>query len=286
MNTTALNVVDRATLIYNVLVAVLILALHNGIPHWQLWLLANLLMIAVVFLMARVVGRCENTLVQLVRHAYPMVLFFLAYEQTGHINRGLFPDLLDPEFQHFEDLAFGAQPAVLLCQMFPQRWLAEYMQFAYFSYYLLFLCLGGFLFLCRDRRAFLDYLLALCGTMYVCYIIFILLPVQGAAYYGLPTPTGGGPFSAFMGLLYEHCEIEGAAFPSSHVAIASVVLYYTWRYARRAVWVIGPLVVSLIIATVFCRYHYAIDVLAGIVTAAVLIPLWRRFNPDLHQPPR
>jgi membrane-associated phospholipid phosphatase len=285
VNSTALNLADRATLLYNVLVAGLILLFHASIPQWPTWLLASLVMIAVVFFMARVVGRFVSTPAQLLRAAYPMLLFFLAYEQTGHINRGLFPGLLDPFFQEAEETVFGAQPAVLLAQVFPQCWFAEYMQFAYFSYYLLFLGLGVFLFLRRERRAFNDYLFALCGTMYACYVIFILLPVQGAAHYGLPTPDGGGPFSAIMGVIYTHCEIEGAAFPSSHVAIASVALYYTWRYARRAIWIVGPLVISLMLATVYCRYHYAIDVLAGIATAAALIPLWRRLNPELRPAP-
>jgi membrane-associated phospholipid phosphatase len=31
--------------------------------------------------------------------------------------------------------------------------------------------------------------------------------------------------------------------------------------------------VALIIATVYCRYHYAVDVFAGAATAGVLVPL-------------
>ena len=284
VNTTTLNIADRTTLVYNVLAAGIVLVFHAHIPQWPWWLAANLAMLAVVFFMTRVLGRSANTSVQLLRHAYVMLLFFIAYEQTGHINRIIFPELLDPFFQNLEDLIFGGQPAILLAQRFPQHWLAEYLQFAYFSYYLLFLGLGTFLFLRRGRRAALDYLFALCGTMYVCYLIYIFVPVQGAVYYGLPTPTGGGPFSAIMGFLYAYGEIEGAAFPSSHVAIATVVLFYTYRYARKAVWVIGPLVISLMVATVYCRYHYAIDVLAGLALAGALIPLWRRLNPELRAP--
>ncbi len=285
MNTTALNITDRATLLYNGLVAGFILVFHARIPQWPVWLLASLAMLAAVFLMTRVVGRYANTPAQLLRHLYPLLLFFLAYEQTGHINRALFPELLDPYFQMAEAAVFGGQPAVLLADLFPQRWLAEYLQCAYFSYYLQFLGLGVFLFLRRARRALSDYLFALCATMYACYLIFILVPVQGAAHYALPVPHGGGPFSAVMAHIYVNCEIEGAAFPSSHVAIAAVVLYYTWRYARRATWFIAPLVFSLMLATVYCRYHYALDVLAGLATAAVLIPLWRRLNPDLRDGP-
>ena len=83
--------------------------------------------------------------------------------------------------------------------------------------------------------------------------------------------------------MFRHFEIGGAAFPSSHVAVATLVLYYTVRYARSAAWFVGPLVLSLILSTVYCGYHYAIDVLAGLATVALLLPLWRRINPALHR---
>ena len=44
----------------------------------------------------------------------------------------------------------------------------------------------------------------------------------------------------------------------------------------------GHEAISLIVATVYCRYHYAIDVLAGLATTAILIPLWHRINPALR----
>jgi len=120
--------------------------------------------------------------------------------------------------------------------------------------------------------------------MYVCLLTFIFLPVRGAISLGLGGAPGNAslPFTAAMAWIYRHLEIEGGAFPSSHVAVAAVVLYYTVRYARAATWVVGPLVISLIVATVYCRYHYAIDVLAGLATATILLPLWRRINPALR----
>jgi len=196
----------------------------------------------------------------------------------------VFQGFLDPLFIHIEETIFGFQPAIVFAQVFPQNWVAEYMHFAYASYYLLFPGLAVFLYLRREKPAFLDYMFSLCATMYVCLLTYILLPVRGAISFGPGDiqERMSLPFTSIMAWIYRHLEIEGAAFPSSHVAIAAVVLYYTVRYARPAAWVVVPLVVSLIFATVYCRYHYAIDVLAGLTTAAILIPLSRRINPALH----
>ena len=62
----------------------------------------------------------------------------------------------------------------------------------------------------------------------------------------------------------------------------TIVDHCAFACARSTAWVVGPLVISLIVSTVCCRYHYAIDVLTGIATAAILIPVWRRINPALR----
>ena len=83
-----------------------------------------------------------------------------------------------------------------------------------------------------------------------------------------------------MKVIYQCFEAPGAAFPSSHVAIAICTLYFSWRYLPRIRVPHGIVVVLLCLSTVYCRYHYAIDVLAGALTAMTLIPVgnWLYFK--------
>jgi membrane-associated phospholipid phosphatase len=284
MSFRSLNLVDHVTFAYNGSVLALLLLFHARIPHWQLLSLQNILAIAVVLLLGITVGERAALVPRLIRNLSPLGFFLPLYAQTGSINHIVFPGFLDPWFIRAEEAVFGCQPAVDFARQFPQMWFAEYMHFAYASYYLLFPGLGVFLYLRRRRQAFDDYMFALCATMYVCLLAYILLPVRGPFRFALAaTPESAAlPFTAAMAWIYQHLEIEGAAFPSSHVAIATLVLCYTMRYARSAAWVVGPLVVSLIASTVYCGYHYAIDVLAGLATVALFLPLWRRINPAVH----
>lgn len=281
----SLTIVDHCTLAYNGAVLALVLLLHGLIPSWHLLALPNLIAIAVILLLARTVDDTAPLIPRLVRNLAPLGFFLPLYVQVGGLNRILFPYALDPMFEGIEETIFGCQPSLAFSLRFPATWLSEYMHFAYASYYVLFPGLALFLYLRRGQPEFLDYMFSLCATMYVCLLIFILLPVSGPLGPApAPPPDGASlPFSAAMAWIYRHFEIEGGAFPSSHVAVAAVVLYYTVRYARPAACLVGALVASLITATVYCRYHYVIDVLAGLATAAALIPLWRRINPALRR---
>ena len=52
-------------------------------------------------------------------------------------------------------------------------------------------------------------------------------------------------------------------FPSGHTEIALVVLLYAWRFERRYFCGLLPAVGLLLFSTVYLRYHYVVDVLAG-----------------------
>lgn len=284
MKNGTLTVVDHCTLAYNGVALAIILLFRARLPHWPLLLLPNILAITAALLLARLVSERSPLVPRLIRNLAPLGFFLPLYAQTGFLNHIVFPDFLDPLFIRIEEAVFGFQPAVAFARRFPQQWFSEFMHFAYATYYLLFMGLAVFLYTRRERRAFLDYMFSLCATMYVCLLTYMFLPVRGAVSLGpFDAPAGAAlPFTAGMAWIYRHLEIEGAAFPSSHVTIAVLVLYYTVRYARAAAWAVGGLVVSLTAATVYCRYHYAIDALAGVATAAILIPLWRRINPALR----
>ena len=90
-----------------------------------------------------------------------------------------------------------------------------------------------------------------------------------------------------MAWIYRVFEAPGAALPSSHVAVALCTVFFSFRYLRRIRYAHLAVAGLLCLSTVYCRYHYVVDVLAGLVTVAVLVPLgnWLYFKfsqPDLE----
>jgi membrane-associated phospholipid phosphatase len=58
-----------------------------------------------------------------------------------------------------------------------------------------------------------------------------------------------------------------AAFPSLHCATTAIAMLYAFKYARTMFWSFLPIAVGLILATVYLRHHYVIDIIAGLALA-------------------
>ncbi len=297
------HLVDFATQIYLFTVTLLILG-FRGVPFWLPLALAHLVgMVAVHALVVAHARRPEHRGLRLFRFLYPLILYVPLYTETGILNLMIFPRYLDASFMAAEQWLFGFQPGIDLMSWMPWLPLSELLYFAYFTYFFQ-VTVGGLYLYFTNRRACAHFVAMVSVVFYVCYLLFILLPVIGppkfwldvpefaiestaelAAEYNVEQPlefpenVSSGPFFQVMLLIYKVAEYPGGAFPSSHVAVALVVLYMVGKYIRRLWWPMLIITVLLSIATVYCRYHYAIDVFAGIALTAILIPVVNR----LHQ---
>ena len=72
----------------------------------------------------------------------------------------------------------------------------------------------------------------------------------------------------------EHTKFD--VFPSGHTMIAAAVLLVAFRRARDVFWALLPIALCLIASTVYCRYHYVVDVLAGLILACAAVPIGDR----------
>lgn len=271
-----LDAVDVSTLIYNSIVAIVILIGYQRVPTWRTSILINLGAVALILFAFSRVGERSPGLLRFAKSFYPAVLFTALYRQTGEVNRVAFQERFDPLLRQIEQSIFGFQPAIRFSQAVPALWFAEYMHFVYFSYYLLIPSMGLLLYFFNSKKEFKNYMFAVCNTFYVCYLIFIFFPAWGPLSFNTPSFPQDTIFISLVSTIIRRYDIVGGAFPSSHVAIATVVLYYASRHSRKALAAYAPLCISLMLATVYCGLHYAIDVFAGIVIAAVMIMVsWR-----------
>jgi membrane-associated phospholipid phosphatase len=234
-------------------------------------------------------------LVDILRHFYPVLLYAWFYSETGLLNRMFVPQYLDAKVIPWEQSLFGCQPSILFMQKLPYFLVSEMFYAAYFSYYLMIGGVGLALFL-GNRQRFFHYVSVVSFIFYICYLTFIVLPVVGPPIffrhiegYSLPTDLSGlasaagfpegiqrGFFFRLMGRIYDIFESPGAALPSSHVAVAVCTVYFSFKYLRPIrYWHLG-LAILLCLATVYCRYHYVLDVLIGLLVAALLIPTGNR----------
>jgi len=293
--------VDYATQGYSAVVAALILCFHDStVPYWAWLLAAHGLGLALTDGLIRTHARHPaSKLLDFLRHFYPILLYAAFFCETGALNRLFFSHYLDPVVIGWEQALFGCQPSVLFMARFPYLALSEVFYAAYFSYYPMIAGVGLALFL-RNRQWFFHYVSVISFVFYVCYLLYIFLPVIGPpaffhTYPGFrlnpaleqlaganpyPPTVETGLFFRLVEWIWSVFEAPGSAIPSSHVAVAIATAWFSFRYLRPIRWYHLGAVVLLCLATVYCRYHYGVDVLAGALTAAVLIPLgnWLYFK--------
>ena len=286
--------IDYATQGYLLFVALLILVFHNGtVPAWQWLLSAHILCLGAVhgLIVAYSRGRAGKALTFL-RHFYPVLLYTAMFRETGSLNRMFFVDYIDPLVIGWDQALFGCQPSMLFMEALPYLALSELFYLSYFSYYLMIVGVGLALFF-RNRSHFFHFVSVISFVFYICYAIYIFLPVVGprlfmreiegyalpeAAWnlvdtHTFPAAVQAGLFFKIMAVIYEIFEAPGAAMPSSHVAISLCTVYFSFKYLPRIRHLHLVMALMLCVSTIYCRYHYVVDVLAGVATAAVLLPL-------------
>lgn len=298
---------DYATQAYILVGAVLIILFHNGtVPHWG-WLVSiHALAMGAIHGLTQWHARARPAkALDFIRHFYPVPLYIWFFSETGWLNRMFFSDYLDPVIIRWEQAVFGCQPSVLFMEKLPYLAVSELFYVAYFSYYIMIAGIGVALFL-RNRQQFFHFVAIVSFLFYVCYTIYIIVPIIGPrvffheiggyilpeAYQQLastevyPDAVKSGPAFQVMALIYRIFEAPGAAFPSSHVAVAVCTVCFSFRYLRPIRYAHLVLAFLLCLSTVYCRYHYVLDVLAGLLTAALVIPLGNKlyFRFQGHQP--
>lgn len=206
---------------------------------------------------------------------FPTASILIIFDSLERIVHHINPRDIDALLIRLDYLIFGGHPTVLL-ERFHHPLLTDILQTAYASYYFLPVGLGVFL-LAKKRRAEFDrslFLIMYC--FYLSYVGYLLAPAIGPRFtmdhLQSVRLTGLAVAEPLQELLNRLEGIKRDAFPSGHTAIALTVLGLARRYEKKLFLVFLPLVTLLIAATVYCRYHYAIDVLAGI--ALFFIALW------------
>jgi membrane-associated phospholipid phosphatase len=261
-----LNPNDWAFLIYIFVVGVIVLIFHTHLPEWPFYIAAQIGIIALTLLITRLFHQHEFDIFQMLRHWYPIFSFTFLYMQAGLFNQLVFQGYVDDFFQGIDIWMFGTNPNIWLYDRLNNFYLNEFIHLCYFSYYVLPAAFGVILYITKDKE-FYRTLFGISITFYFCYLLYILIPAAGPLHLRQGRFEDGGLFVQVMDWIYSEVEKPGAAFPSSHVAIALITLMYAYRLHRTVFWVFLPFIIGLIFSTVYGFYHYVIDAVAGAAIA-------------------
>jgi membrane-associated phospholipid phosphatase len=172
---------------------------------------------------------------------------------------------------------FGVHPTVWLEQLISPT-LSALLQFAYISYYFIPLSLGVVLIAKGRFGEFEEVLFGILLCFYLSYVGYLLVPAIGPRFTLSHLQSGDLQVAPFIETIQDTLngleKNKTDAFPSGHTAVSLMRLYYAWEKQEKKLFaILIPVVTGLIISTVYLRYHYVIDVIAGLALTGLTIAL-------------
>ncbi len=279
-----LNSADAVTLTF-VFMLILVQTIFAGrIGNWVLFIPLNVLLCAFILFTADHVYRHyekSNIIIRLLRDWYLVPCILFIYTQTSWITHLIHQKDYDPILIAIDRWIFGSDPTQWISQ-FAHPLITEILQLAYTSYYLFFIALFFELYRRKGLREFQSGAFLVAYGFYLSYVGYLLFPAVGPRFtvhdfFSVNTELPGVFLTQYLreivnsgggipsGVMNPADYVNRDAFPSGHTQLTMVALYVAFTTRANVRWWIFVGGSLLIISTVYMRYHYVIDVFAGIL---------------------
>ncbi len=264
---------DLLNLFFLLLLTAVVSVMHSRIANPPLLIALYSVMIFLQLVVIRVKDR-SRPLHLLHALIFPTVSILLIFDSFEKIVHSLNPRDIDPLLIRLDYMLLGCYPTVEL-EKIANPLLTEVLQLSYSSYYLIPFALGIALYRKRKEAEFDRTLFFIMLCFYLSYVGYLFFPALGPRYTMAHLQTqelqGWVVAGQIQSLLNALEGIKRDAFPSGHTGIALTVLYMAHRFERRLFSVLLPVVAALVFSTVYCRYHYVVDVIGGVVLTVITI---------------
>ena len=262
--------------------SLLVFFFRGQIPLWRALLLRYGILIGLLFVLRMCSDR--KTLGRkgaLFYHFSPILFIALIYDSLGDFIQYLQRDI-DPLLIRIDFAVFGVHPTLWM-ERWIVPWVTDVMSLAYVSYYFIPVTLIVVLY-GRNRMAEFEMsVFVLTFGYYLSFVGYILFPAIGPRFtlaHLQTVPLEGSLLTDLVrdGLnALEHNKRD--CMPSGHTQIVLMVLYLAHRYGRLLFYIFLPVICALILSTLYLRYHYVVDLLAGGTVAMGCIAV----GPRLHE---
>jgi membrane-associated phospholipid phosphatase len=267
-----MRLLDLATVAYLALcLAVLVMTRSPG------WVALSVVHVVLILLIVRS-GRTTSRATHWLRDWYPLLLIPFFYGEIPFLNQTFLSAARDGSIHAFEKALFPSEPARTFATTVAWPVLSEALHMAYLSYYLIIYGPFLILYFTGKREAFEETALAIVLTYYCCYSIYVLAPVRGPWDLVPMSPEApDGPLRRLTVQILEAGSSVGAAFPSSHQAVAVAQTVCAVRHLPRLAPVITVLTIGIGVGAVYASFHYAVDMIVGAgvgIVIAVSVRWW------------
>ncbi len=258
---------DVITIGYQLVMMALIVTHISDIPSSAGFLIYHILIISFVLILPYL---GKGKILDLVKNWNSLIIIATNFSELHYLVHTVNPIDLDSVLIKLDLIIFGVHPTVWFESIsFPL--LTEYMQWIYATFYFLPMILGVIIYRKGHFVDFHLFIFVIVLGFYLSYFGYFLVPAIGPRFtlnhVQMESLTGVWLTSAMRDALNSLEGIQRDAFPSGHTEITLLTMMYARRHSKIYFYILLVIGTSLIISTVYLRYHYVVDVFAGIMLA-------------------
>ena len=267
---TRLWAVDKLVLAYAAFSLILLAVWWQRIPDSGARLAAYLGAVALLLFEIRVPNRTSWAF----RNWYPLPYVAACYKEMAVLIPAIRRGDADGWLAKLDFRFWGVHPCVWLERItFPA--LTEYLQIAYTLFVPAVLLVAFLLWKKRLYGEFQFYAFLIAIGFLASYVGYLIVPARGPRFLlrslqHIPLQ-GLWLFHNLQGTLDKLESAHYDCFPSGHTELTILAWWYSRTVSKTVFWAYFIYTPSIIFATVYLRYHYTVDLLAGSVLAVILI---------------
>jgi membrane-associated phospholipid phosphatase len=284
----ALAPADFVTISFFLFLTALNLLFHARVKEWFLLIIVNLAVVATIVWLANSAERKKSRLLIGIHRWYLYIAVLSAFKEIYLMVHPIHPVDYDQLLIAIDRWMFGVDPTVWMAQ-FIHPVVTEVLQLAYFGYYVIFIILGVELYRHYPIQAFDRAAFMIVYGFYLSYVGYFMLPAVGPRFTlhhfaVMDAELPGLLLTEYLRAFINWAEsippnipnpadfVQRDVFPSGHTQLAMIVTWLAFVNKTKKRWLIALITALMILGTVYLRYHYVIDLVAGLLF--FLVTIW------------
>ena len=261
---------DKLVIAYSSIIICLLGLASRHDPQALFFAGGHIAMLALIFVLAQY---SASSVALFLRHWYLLTYLPLCYKEVPCLVSALGLPAADAALARWDLMMWKTDPVFWLSAS-PSPLLVEVLQAAYTMFIPGVVGLTVILWLRKSRDEFRYGAFVIAITFLISYLGYLVVPARGPRmmpYAAYSQPLHGlWTFAYFQRWLDSMEGIQYDCFPSGHTAVVIVGCYLARKISPAVFYVFSVLAALITFSTVYLRYHYVIDVIAGTALAILI----------------
>lgn len=288
-----LNIPDITNQIFLTVLSIISIIFYNRIDEWYFIVIVNtVLCVGITYVVSHYEKKSESdkrkpSLSRFIRYWYIVFMVLFCFKEIYILMIGLRPEVYDTNLIEIDRWIFGFDPTKAL-HFYSNPFLTEFLQIIYLLFYAMPVIYGLELYLWHRYEELKYATFVIFFGFYLSFFGYLAVPAIGPRFTlhnfnTLNTELPGIFLTDFIRDVINFGEsipknisnpefyAQRDAFPSGHTTMILIITYLSHKIKSKSFYFYFPYSVLMIFSTVYLRYHYVIDLIAGSVFALVTI---------------